>query len=196
MENLITEKTGTDNDDDDDIFVVEEAEKTNDDLTDSFNRTKVLNSQDLGSQKGSLVKQLEETKKELEGDQSNVKSDAKEEMVARLANRDIEKLRINIQTVSRLANPLGRILDYVQEDVDSMLSELTTWEEEYKKNLEKYEKEKHLINEDLIPLKNQLDQLDLDITHQLDRISTSKANILKNEEKIKKMVRIVVEKSI
>ena len=34
--------------------------------------------------------------------------------------REVDKLRASIQTLTRTANPLGKLMDYLQEDVDSM----------------------------------------------------------------------------
>jgi len=45
-----------------------------------------------------------------------------------LAGREIERLRGSIQTVTRAANPLGKLMDFLQEDVDSMQRELAMWQ--------------------------------------------------------------------
>lgn len=45
----------------------------------------------------------------------------------------VEKLRGSIQTLTRSANPLGKIMDYVQEDLHSMQKERDTWRSENKK---------------------------------------------------------------
>ena len=34
--------------------------------------------------------------------------------------REVDKLRASIQTLTRSANPLGKLMDFLQEDVDSM----------------------------------------------------------------------------
>ena len=47
-----------------------------------------------------------------------------------LVQREVEKLRGAIQTLTRSANPLGKIMDYLQEDVDSMQKELEMWQRE------------------------------------------------------------------
>lgn len=41
--------------------------------------------------------------------------------------REIEKLRSLIQLLTRSTNPLGKLLDFFQEDVDSMQRELEVW---------------------------------------------------------------------
>lgn len=47
-----------------------------------------------------------------------------------LVSREVERLRVSVQTVCRSALPLGRIMDYIQEDVDSMQAELQMWRKE------------------------------------------------------------------
>ena len=121
VENLITENLA--NDDDHDFIV------TNDVKTDDLQSIQRLEFEGITEQKGSLVKQLVETKKELEGNQSSVLPNDDKKPI-RQTNRDIEKLRQTIQSLSQTANPLGKVLDYLQEDIDSMLSELKSWRTE------------------------------------------------------------------
>lgn len=78
--------------------------------------------------KGSLVKKLVETKRQLEGEQRSSSGDV------RLGSRSIERLKSSIQELSRLANPLGRVLDYLQEDMEAMLMEIEKWNEETTRN--------------------------------------------------------------
>lgn len=43
---------------------------------------------------------------------------------------EIEKLKNLLQECARNANPLGKLLDYVREDIDSMQKEVGKWREE------------------------------------------------------------------
>lgn len=58
-----------------------------------------------------------------------------------LASKEIEKLRVSIQTLCRSALPLGNIMDYIQEDVDAMQSELQLWHSENRQHAEALHKE-------------------------------------------------------
>lgn len=49
-----------------------------------------------------------------------------------IVTRDIERLRSSIQTVCRNSLPLGKIIDYFQEDRDAMQAEWQTWQQENK----------------------------------------------------------------
>lgn len=51
-----------------------------------------------------------------------------------MVQKEIDKLRGSIQTVTRSVNPLGKIMDFVQEDLDSMQKELEMWKKENKQN--------------------------------------------------------------
>ncbi|CAG2104541.1 unnamed protein product [Medioppia subpectinata] len=179
VENLITENFANDEDQE---FVVSNA--ITDEQTEPNGQLDIDNNND--TQKGSLVKQLVETKKELEGKQSSdvLNNDKK---VSKQTNRDIEKLRQTIQALSQTASPLGKVLDYLQEDIDSMLSELKTWQEEYKSNVQSLHKSRNTTLEALEPYKQELNQLDVDIVEQMDKISLTKANIIRNEDKLQKM---------
>ena len=42
----------------------------------------------------------------------------------------IDQLRTAIQSLCRATNPLGRVVDYIQEDVDSMQKDMQTWKQE------------------------------------------------------------------
>jgi TRAF3-interacting protein 1 len=191
VENLIVEKA--DDEDEEKEFVVDDSlPKVEDDF---------MSNEHLGlrrieeNQKGSLVKQLMETKKELEGNQSMLESDKSGEANFKLAARDIEKLRQNIQSLSKTVTPLGRVVDYLQEDIDSMTTELKVWKDEYKRNMIIVEKEKNTIDHDLEPLRAKLNILDNEIDEQVEKISTTKANIIRNEEKLQRMISIINNKS-
>ncbi len=41
--------------------------------------------------------------------------------------KEIEKIRESIQSLTSAANPLGKLFDFLQEDVDEMLRELQHW---------------------------------------------------------------------
>ena len=46
--------------------------------------------------------------------------------------KQIENLKDLIQKLVRSLNPLGKLMDYVQEDIDSMQREYVKWNEIYK----------------------------------------------------------------
>ncbi|XP_021254596.1 TRAF3-interacting protein 1 isoform X2 [Numida meleagris] len=146
---------------------------------------------------GGLVKRILETKKDYEASQKSSKTTEKEKSfvseAARKKERDlvakeIEKFQDSIQTLCRSAFTLGRIMDYVQEDMDAMKNELQMWRHENRQHAEALQKEQSITDSAVEPLKAELAELDQLIEDQQDKIRAVKANILKNEEKIRRMV--------
>ena len=105
--------------------------------------------------------------------------------------REVDKLRGSIQTLTRSANPLGKLMDFLQvhassdnglnnpcemvrfwqEDVDSMQRELDTWKEENQRLSMALKQEEALTQKSIEPLKLHLQDLDAAIQEQLDRYS-------------------------
>ena len=48
------------------------------------------------------------------------------------AEKEVERLRQALQTMTRSANPLGKVMDFIQEDLDAMQRERERWREENK----------------------------------------------------------------
>lgn len=46
----------------------------------------------------------------------------------------VAQLRESVQTLCRASNPLGKVIDYIQEDVDSMRKEMQQWRKEVQEN--------------------------------------------------------------
>ncbi|KAI4878699.1 hypothetical protein NFI96_013474 [Prochilodus magdalenae] len=146
---------------------------------------------------GGLVKKILETKKDFESSPTSLKSkeqdrtpvlEAARKKERELVAREIERLRSSIQTVCRSALPLGKIMDYIQEDMDSMQNELQTWRRENKEHAQALLQEQRITDSAVEPLKAELTELEQLIKDQQDKICAIKSNILKNEEKINKMV--------
>ncbi|XP_009459364.1 PREDICTED: TRAF3-interacting protein 1 [Nipponia nippon] len=146
---------------------------------------------------GGLVKRILETKKDYEASQKSSKTTEREKPfvseAARKKERDlvakeIEKFQVSIQTLCRSALTLGRIMDYIQEDMDAMKNELQMWRHENRQHAEALQKEQSITDSAVEPLKADLAELEQLIKDQQDKICAVKANILKNEEKIRRMV--------
>ena len=55
--------------------------------------------------------------------------------------KQIEHLKDLIQKLVRSVNPMGKLMDFVQEDIDSMQREFTKWSEIYKQATSDLKKE-------------------------------------------------------
>ncbi|NWU15722.1 MIPT3 protein, partial [Cephalopterus ornatus] len=148
-------------------------------------------------QLGGLVKRILETKKDYEASQkSSQTADGEKPVVSEgsrkrerdLVAKEIGKSQASIQTLCQNALALGRIVDYIQEDMDAMKNELETWRQENRQHEEALRREQSVTDGALEPLKAELAELDQSIKDQQDKIRAVKANILRNDEKIQRMV--------
>ena len=102
--------------------------------------------------------------------------------------------------MTRTANPLGKIIDYVQEDIDSMKKELETWQREATAytsqqadtsrldciDLTDFPSHVHsAADAQLVPLRAQLRDLEQQIGDREELIRTVKGNIARNDARIK-----------
>ncbi|KAG8195491.1 hypothetical protein JTE90_010795 [Oedothorax gibbosus] len=197
VENVILDQ-GHVSDEEEDTFLVMESETT-ENL--EVQNTTSLPAKTPDEDKGSLVKKLLETKKDLERGSQHTPTKKVEIERPTDDNRnsstakDLSQLRSWVQSLSRTAVPLGRMLDFLQEDVDSMRMELKGWREEHQANLRALHKEQSATESLLEPLRAQLDDLDQVVQNQLDANRALKASIARNDERIQRMLSSVNHKS-
>lgn len=153
---------------------------------------------------GGLVKKILETTKELEGTQENNKTAKTQIDNSSMTNvayqkqrhlvvQKIEKLQESIQTLTKSANPLGKIMDYIQEDLDSMQKELQRWKQERIQHTMALRHEKEITERTVEPLKMQLASLEQAIRDQVDIIATVKANVIRNDRRIVSLLHSVAK---
>ncbi|XP_064595181.1 TRAF3-interacting protein 1-like isoform X2 [Liolophura sinensis] len=189
-----------DQSDDDDNFMVEESAPPPLPLE----REKTMLGVENDEEHGGLVKKILESKKEFEGGNQQTSapqkkveierptmSDAARRKEREMVQKEIDKLRGSIQTVTRSANPLGKIMDYVQEDLDAMQKELDMWKKENKEQSLALKREQSITDKAIEPLKAQLSEIDQAIVDQMDLIAAVKSNIISNDQKIEKMLRSI-----
>ncbi|XP_047457703.1 TRAF3-interacting protein 1 isoform X2 [Mugil cephalus] len=182
-----------DEEDEDEQFLVEEAVPPPSDAPEmELEPAQELNSEE---KHGGLVKKILETKKDYElspsspkSKEQNLVSEAARKKERDMVTREIERLRSSIQMVCRSSLPLGKIMDYIQEDMDAMQAELHTWRRENKEHAQALLQEQRATDRAVEPLKAELTELEQLIRDQQDKICAVRSNILKNEEKIQKMV--------
>ncbi|EDS29134.1 conserved hypothetical protein [Culex quinquefasciatus] len=139
---------------------------------------------------GHLVQQILETQKEF----SNI-AGAEAEVVKKewtsnqrqSSAKQMETMRESIQKLTRSVNPLGKLMDFLQEDIDSMERELTNWQQVYSKAAQELAKERSANENAVEPLKHQLAQIETSIREYHEMIDITRANILQNEQKIERL---------
>ncbi|KYM97070.1 TRAF3-interacting protein 1 [Cyphomyrmex costatus] len=192
---VIVENSDLKDDDDDDAedMVVMEAKGSGSDLLENGDY-KIDNH--LMQEHGHLVAQILETQRELVNT-DNVDVLPKKVDIAwesgskrdrETAAKEIDKLRGTIQTLTRTTNPLGKLLDYVQEDVEMMEKELLDWRNQYRQLSEQLEKEQKETEEMIEPMKDTLKEINSNMEAQLNKIRQVKAQIMKNDQKIRRLL--------
>lgn len=191
---VIVENSDLKDDDDDDAedMVVMETRGSGGDFLENGDY-KIDNQ--LMQEHGHLVAQILETQRELVNT-DNVDVLPKKVDIAwegskrerEATAKEIDKLRGTIQTLTRTTNPLGKLLDYVQEDVEMMQKELLDWRSQYRQLNEQLERERIETQEVVEPMKGTLKEIDNNIKAQLDKIRQAKAQVMRNEEKIRRLL--------
>ncbi|OWR44892.1 TRAF3-interacting protein 1 [Danaus plexippus plexippus] len=176
---IIPEST-PEEDDDNSIVIVDNTQGT----TDYQNQGGELH------QRGHLVQQILDAQKEFS--QTSGKTEIEWQFGVQksrdIVNEEIEQLRFNIQALSRVANPLGKLLDHIQEDVEVMRQELHQWTNTYEDASKELLKQRAANEESLFPLHNKIKQLDLDIAEKQEKINDLKIIIHKNAFRIEKLL--------
>ncbi|TRY80991.1 hypothetical protein TCAL_08853 [Tigriopus californicus] len=199
--NVILAGDEKDDDDDGEEFLVEEKPKDDLDFLTENSGSLQADPEALQSgaqEHGGLVQQILETQKELEEKPKEKKgveierdsglSDIGKRRDRESTQREVDKLRSSIQTLTRSANPLGKLMDFLQEDVDAMQRELETWKNENRRMQLDLKQEQAMTEKSIEPLKIHLADLEGAVQEQLDKISVIKSNIIRNEERIYRMI--------
>lgn len=105
---------------------------------------------------------------------------------------EMNALRADIQRLCQAANPVGKSIEFVHEDLDAMSKELEFWRKEYARKRDALADEQKHTEEALQPLQVQLREVEEQVKEQLHKINTLKAVIAKNEEKTQQLLRMVV----
>ncbi|XP_043802784.1 TRAF3-interacting protein 1 [Apis laboriosa] len=190
--NVIVENSDLKEDDDaEDMVVMETKGNDNDSLENSTNFK--VNDQ-LTQEHGHLVAQILETQKELVNN-DNIDVMPKKTNIAwdisskrDIITKEIDKLRNTIQILTRATNPLGKLLDYFQEDVEIMQKELLEWKNQYQQVNEQLKIEKMKTQELIEPMKETLKEIDHNMKIQLNKICQAKSQVMKNDQRIQTLL--------
>ncbi|CAH2094569.1 unnamed protein product [Euphydryas editha] len=180
--NIIAENTTNEEEEESSIVIVENTE------------TNLQNDEDQlensNTQHGHLVQQILNAQKEFSevNGKTNIEWQFGTQKAKDVINQEIEQLRFNVQALSRVANPLGKLLDHVQEDVEVMRQELQQWTKIYEDTSKQLLKQKASNEELLFPLHSKVKQLEGEIAEKYDKINDLKIVIHKNTSRIEKLL--------
>lgn len=105
---------------------------------------------------------------------------------------DVIKLGEIIQNLCQAANPLGKSIDLVHQDIANMQKELDHWKMEYREASDQFQNQLRQTEDVLQPLYRKLAELDDRIAEQKNKIRNSRSRISKNDVKIQTLLESVV----
>ncbi|XP_039757832.1 TRAF3-interacting protein 1 [Pararge aegeria] len=183
--NIIAEKTVSEEEEDEPTIIIM-------DKADTIKNIEVENAhlQATPDQHGHLVQQILDAQKEFTqaAGRSEIEWQYGAQKARDLLHQEIELIRFNVQALSRVANPLGKLLDHIQEDVEVMRQELNQWLTSYELASQELLKQKVANEQYLLPLYARKKQLDVDIAEKHDKINDLKIIIHKNASRIDKLL--------
>ena len=106
---------------------------------------------------------------------------------------EIDKLRGSVQSLCRAANPLGKCMDYLSEDMDLMSAELQGWRSESRSQWSGWKDEAGKTNGGLEPLQQELSELDEQIRQQRLKNNALKATIFQNDDHIQSLLNNITQ---
>jgi len=143
-----------------------------------------------------LRKEEEDTREEVEDPGTKGikmgKLKRKKEQVGSYTEIDTAKLSESIQQLCQAANPLGKSIDLVHQDIANMGKELDQWKQQYREASEQYQTELKMTDEVLQPLYQKIAELDDRVAEQKTKIRNSRSRISKNDLKIQGLLESVV----
>jgi TRAF3-interacting protein 1 len=108
---------------------------------------------------------------------------------------EVSALRQSIQTLCQSSNPLGRCLEYVQEDLEAMGKELESWRAMRHRRAGELADEEATTASALVSLKAELEKADELIREKQTQIRFAKASILRNDQQVERLLSQVVSTS-
>lgn len=106
---------------------------------------------------------------------------------------DIEFMKKAIQILCQSTLPLGKSIDFVTDDVDSMSKEYEHWRKEAISCTQALVEQQKITEEVVQPLQNQLADLEERIREQQGKIHSIKATILRQDHTISNMLYSVIQ---
>nr|CAI5856683.1 unnamed protein product [Callosobruchus analis] len=138
--------------------------------------------------KGHLVEQILEQIQEGEG-KKKIEIDWEYDSHAKDAvSKELSNLRTLIQNVTKTTSPLGKLMNYLHEDIDAMYSELEMWTNTRKQLYSEIKKKKKLNDDSMKPMQENLSHLQEDINKLQQEILSLQSTIIRNDLRIKELL--------
>jgi len=115
-------------------------------------------------------------------------SEPKGTTVAGSSQNEVEVIQKLIQNVTQNINPLGKTIDYVDDDIEIMNKEREFWRKDFLSSKVKGQEEQANTEDHLQPLQNMLAEIEKLIQEKKCHIQSVKPHILQNEQRIHKLL--------
>jgi len=106
---------------------------------------------------------------------------------------DIEFMKKAIQVLCQSTNPLGKSIDYVTDDVDSMSKEFEHWRKEAISCTQALDEQRKITEELIHPLQDSLAELEERIREQVSKVTSIRSQILRNDITITNLLYSVIQ---
>ena len=116
----------------------------------------------------------------------------KEQTKTKVSKVDLEAIKTHVQEITKNSNPIGKIVEFIGDDIDMMNKELQNWIKESKSYKERYDEEIKKSDETLLPLQNELLELEDSIRDEQMQIKSIKSRLIKNEKIIQNLITNVI----
>ena len=187
--NIIVEKSEQKEEAEDDMVIIETNKG-------SLFEPTAQKENNLTEEHGYLVAQILKTEQELVSTNNTDAPNRKVEIVWQTGTmRDRESviktvgnLRNFIQTLITFTNPLGKLLDYLQGDMEIMQKELMDYRNQYTTVNKLLEDERMQTDKFMQHMKESLEDIEANVYNQLNKIYQVKINISKNEHQIQRLL--------
>jgi TRAF3-interacting protein 1 len=110
----------------------------------------------------------------------------------RVDNVDLEAIKEYVQQITSNCNPLGKLVDLLGDDIESMNKELANWIKDNKVYKDRFDDEMKKSDETLLPLQNELLELEDSIRDEQTQIKAIKSRLIKNEKIIQNLITNVI----
>ena len=97
-----------------------------------------------------------------------------------------------IQVLCQSTNPLGKSIDFVTDDIDSMSKEFDYWKKESSTCQVKLVEQQKITEEVLQPLQDQLAELEEKIKEQQSKVNSIKSQIMTNDITVQNLLFSVI----
>lgn len=97
-----------------------------------------------------------------------------------------------IQNICQNSTPLGKSIEFINDDIESMNTELLSWRKQYNDSKTKMQSELKITEDALVPLYDKLAEIDEQMKDQKGKIQNMKTQIIKNQSTIKSLLYSVV----